>query len=164
MRRAIEEAQATKGFIAETLPKAMQGVPDPKLLDELRSASGDASRALDDFAGWLTRDLLPRARGDFALGRDRLMETLRRGEGVDVTPELLVSLGERELKDARRRLDEATRAATGKSGAEVSRAARGGSRQARGALDLGAAAAGERGRVRAHAAPVDARPSRSGPR
>jgi uncharacterized protein (DUF885 family) len=119
VRRAIEEAQSTKGFIAETLPKAMQGVPDPKLLDELRNASGDASRALDDFAGWLARDLQPRARGDLAYGRDRLMETLRRGEGVDVTPELLVQLGERELKDARRRLDEATRAATGKSGTEV---------------------------------------------
>ncbi len=119
VRRAIEEAQATKGFIAETLPKAMQGVDNPKLLDELRNASGDASRALDAFAAWLTRDLQPRARGEFALGRDRLMETLRRGEGVDVTPELLVALGEREVKEARRRLDEATRAATGKSGAEV---------------------------------------------
>jgi uncharacterized protein (DUF885 family) len=119
VRRAIEEAQATKGFIAETLPKAMQGVPDPKLLDDLRNASGDASRALDQFSDWLTRDLLPRAHGDYALGRDRLMETLRRGEGVDVTPELLVALGERELKEARRRLDDATRAAAGKSGADV---------------------------------------------
>jgi uncharacterized protein (DUF885 family) len=121
VRRAIEEAQSAKGFIAETLPKAMQGVESPKLLEELRNASGNASRALDDFASWLTRDLLPRAHGDYALGRDRLMELLRRGEGVDVTPELLVSLGERELKDARRRLDEAARAATGKSGADVSK-------------------------------------------
>ncbi len=116
VRRAIEEAQAAKSFIAETLPKAMQGVPDPKLLDELRNASGDASRALDDFATWLSRDLLPRARGDFAWGRDRLMESLRRREGVDVTPELLVSLGERDLKDAKRRLDEATRALVPKGG------------------------------------------------
>ena len=122
VRRAIESAQSTKGFIAEVLPKAMQGVPDPRLLDDLRNASGNASRALDDFASYLTRDLLPRAHGDFALGRDRLMELLRRGEGVDVTPELLVSLGERDLKDARRRLDDATRAATGgKSGVDVSK-------------------------------------------
>jgi uncharacterized protein (DUF885 family) len=119
VRRAIEEAQSAKAFIAEVLPKAMQGVPDPVQLDGLRNAAGDASRALDQFADWLTRDLLPRAHGDYALGRDRLMETLRRGEGIDVTPELLVALGERELKDARRRLDDATRAATGKSGADV---------------------------------------------
>jgi uncharacterized protein (DUF885 family) len=119
VRRAIELAQSTKGFIAETLPKAMQGAPDPKLLEELRSASGDASRALDDFANWLQRDLLPRARGDFAWGRDRLMESLRRGEGVDVTPELLVSLGEREIKEARRRLEDATRAVVPKSGGDI---------------------------------------------
>ena len=119
VRRAIEEAQSAKAFIAETLPRAMQDVPDPKQLDDLRNASGDASRALDQYAEWLSRDLLPRAHGDYALGRDRLMETLRRGEGVDVTPELLVSLGERELKDARRRLDDATRAATGKSGGDI---------------------------------------------
>jgi uncharacterized protein (DUF885 family) len=122
VRRAIEQAQAAKGFLAETLPRALQGVPDPKPLDELRVAAGDASRALDDFANWLQRDLLPRSRGDFAYGRDRLMEMLRRGEGVDVTPELLVSLGEREIKEARRRLDELARAlGGGRPGADVSR-------------------------------------------
>jgi uncharacterized protein (DUF885 family) len=113
VRHAIEEAQAARSFIAETLPKALQGVPDPKLLEELRAAAVDASRALDDFAGWLQRDLLPRARGDYVLGRDRFMELLRLSEGVDVTPELLVALGERELKDARRRVDEAARQLAG---------------------------------------------------
>jgi uncharacterized protein (DUF885 family) len=113
VRHAIEEAQGARGFIAETLPKAMQGVPDPKLLDELRAAAVDASHALDDFAGWLQLYLLPRARGDYALGRDRFMQLLRLSAGVDVTPELLVSLGERELKDARRRVDEAARLLSG---------------------------------------------------
>jgi uncharacterized protein (DUF885 family) len=113
VRHAIEEAQGARSFIAEMLPKAMQGVPDPKLLEELRAATIDASRALDDFAAWLQRDLLPRARGDFALGRDRFMELLRLSEGVDVTPELLVSLGERELRDARRRVDDAAKLLSG---------------------------------------------------
>jgi uncharacterized protein (DUF885 family) len=113
VRRAVDQLAATKGFVLETLPKAMQGVPDPKLLDELRAASGDAAHALDDFGAWLTRDLLPRARGDYALGRERLMELLRRSEGVDVTPELLVALGERELKESRKRYDEAARAIAG---------------------------------------------------
>ncbi|MDB4965264.1 MAG: hypothetical protein JWN44_953 [Myxococcales bacterium] len=119
IRRAAEEAQSAKGFLADTLPKAMQAVPDPKLLEELRAAIVDATRALDDFAAWLVRDLAPRARGEFALGRERLMELLRRGQGVDVTPELLVALGEREIKDARRRLDEATRVLGGGRAAGV---------------------------------------------
>ncbi len=108
-----------------------------------------------------TRDLLPRAHGDFALGRDRLMELLRRGEGVDVTPELLVALGERELKDARRRLDEAHARGDGQIGR----------RRRRKLLEedhgkpeelLTSAQADARGRrrVRAHAAPVVA--ARSG--
>src|SRR5581483_11099459 len=73
VRRAIELALAAKGFIAETLPKAMQPA-DAKVADDFRAAAGDASRALDDFAGWLQRDLLPRAHGDFALGRERFLE------------------------------------------------------------------------------------------
>jgi uncharacterized protein (DUF885 family) len=112
IRHAIEEAQGARSFIAETLPKAMQGVPDPKLLEELRAATVDAARALDDFASWLQHDLQPRARGDFALGREHLMQLLRLSEGVDVTPELLLSLGERELKDARRRVDDDARQLT----------------------------------------------------
>jgi uncharacterized protein (DUF885 family) len=123
VRRAVDELQSARGFIAETLPRAMQGVPDPKPLEELRQASGDAARALDDFANWLNHDLLPRAHGELALGREHLMELLRRGEGVDVTPELLVALGERELKEARKRYDEAARAISGgRAGVDVGKA------------------------------------------
>ncbi|HEX4457332.1 MAG TPA: DUF885 family protein [Polyangia bacterium] len=112
IRRAVDEAQSAKGFIAETLPRALQNVSDPKgkLTEELRAASGDASRALDDFAGWLQHDLLPRAHGEPALGRDRLLELLRRSEAIDTTPEQLVAIGERELKDARHRYDDAAHA------------------------------------------------------
>lgn len=113
IRRAADEAQSAASFVAETLPRALQNEPQPKLLEELRAASGDAARALDEFAGWLQHDLLPHAHGESALGRDRLMELLRRSEAVEIAPELLVALGERELKDARRRYDEAARALAG---------------------------------------------------
>src|SRR5437764_1258165 len=71
VRRAAEVAQGMKGFLAETLPKAVRAVPDAKLLDDFRQADGDAARALDDFETWLQRDLLPRSRGEPALGRER---------------------------------------------------------------------------------------------
>ena len=120
IRRAVDEAQSAKSFIAETLPRALQNVPDPKakLTEELRAASGDASRALDDFAGWLQHDLLPRAHGEPALGRDRLLELLRRSEAIDTTPEQLVTIGERELKDARHRYDDAVRMLAGNRAAQ----------------------------------------------
>jgi uncharacterized protein (DUF885 family) len=119
VRKAIELGQGQKGFLAETLPKAVQ-LADAKLMDDFRAADGDATRALDDFVAWLQKDLLPRAHGDFALGRDRFVEKLRLVEGVQVAPELLVALGERELKEARRRYDDAARQlAAGRPGVDV---------------------------------------------
>jgi uncharacterized protein (DUF885 family) len=119
VRKAIELGSAAKGFLAETLPKAVQPA-DVKSAENFRAADGDATRALDDFVGWLSRDLLPRAHGDFALGRERLLEKLKLAEGLEgVTPEQLVALGERELKEARRRYDEAARqVAAGRAGAD----------------------------------------------
>jgi uncharacterized protein (DUF885 family) len=108
VRRAVEAGQSLKAFLAETLPRVVQ-LADAKLMDDFRAADGDAARALDDFLAWLQRDLLPRARGDFAFGRERLLEKLRLVEGVQASPELLVALGERELKEARRRYDDAAK-------------------------------------------------------
>jgi uncharacterized protein (DUF885 family) len=108
IKRAAELAQSEKAFVAETLPKAVQ-VNDAKLMDDFHSAAGDASRALDDFSTWLSKDLLPRARGEFALGRERLADKLRLVEGVEAPAELLVALGERELRDAKKRHDDAVK-------------------------------------------------------
>jgi uncharacterized protein (DUF885 family) len=108
VKKAIELAQSQNAFISETLPKAVQ-VNDAKLMDDFRGATGDASRALDDYIGWLQKDLLPRARGEFALGRERLADKLRLVEGIEAPAELLVALGERELRDARKRFDDAAK-------------------------------------------------------
>src|SRR5262249_30672971 len=106
--KAVELAQGARSFIAETLPKAVQ-LSDAKLMDDFHAAANDAARAFDDLVAWLQRDLQPRARGEFALGRERFLERLRLVEGIGVAPELLVTLGERELREARRRYDEAAR-------------------------------------------------------
>ncbi len=123
VRKAVELAQSARSFLVETLPKAVQ-LSDPKLMDDFRAANGDASRALDDFAGWLQKDLQPRARGEFALGRDRFMERLRLSEALDpeVTAEQLLALGERELKESRRRYDDAVKQLqVGKPAVDVSK-------------------------------------------
>ena len=112
VRKAIELGQGARSYFAETLPKALQ-LRDPKLMEDFRAAEGDATRALDDFVGWLNKDLLPRAKGDPALGRDRLVELWRLRFGITRTPEELVALAERELKDSRHRYDEAQKALTG---------------------------------------------------
>jgi uncharacterized protein (DUF885 family) len=108
VKKSIEMAQSMKLFVSETLPQAVQ-VNDAKLMDDFRSATGDASRALDDFIAWLQKDLQPRARGEFALGRERLADKLRLVEGIEAPPELLVALGERELRDAKKKYDDAAK-------------------------------------------------------
>jgi uncharacterized protein (DUF885 family) len=111
VRKAAELAGSLKVLISETLPRWVQ-VNDAKQMDDFRSASGDASRALDDFIAWLQKDLLPRARGDFALGRERLADKLRLTEGIEAPPELLVALGERELRNSKKRWDDAAKQVT----------------------------------------------------
>jgi len=105
VKRAAELTASLRSFVGETLPRALQPA-DAKLLDELRAAEGDASRALDDFGSWLTRDLLPRARGTEALGAARFAERLRTSEGVTIAPEQLAVAFERALRESRRRHDD----------------------------------------------------------
>ncbi len=109
VRRAIDVAQSEKGFVVDQLPKIVQSLGEGKSTDEFRAASGDAARAIDDFVAFLQKDLLPRAHGDLALGRDRFMQKLEASEGLTFSPEALMAIGERETKDSRRRIDELTK-------------------------------------------------------
>lgn len=108
-RRAVELLQATQSFIADILPKVITPVSEGKPLEDFRAASADASRALEDFAAWLTRELQPRARGELALGRERYLQKLRLHTGIESPPEQLLFLADAELRDSKRRLDEATK-------------------------------------------------------
>jgi uncharacterized protein (DUF885 family) len=121
-RRAIELAQGTRGFLADTLPKAVSALGDDKLLADFRAPHADALRALDDFIAWMQKDLLPRSRGELPLGRDRLLERLRVTEAIDLPLDQLQAAAERDLKASRQRTDELARAvAPGKTAQEAAR-------------------------------------------
>jgi uncharacterized protein (DUF885 family) len=119
-RKAIDLLGGARTFVAETLPKAVSAVGDERLQAEFKVAQGDALRALDDFAAWMQRDLLPRSKGELALGPQRLAEWLRAAELVDVPLDRLLAVGERELKQLRARWEEAARE-LGKPPLEVAR-------------------------------------------
>ncbi len=116
VRRAIENAQALRAFLGDSLPRLAQAVPDARLLDDSRAASGDAGRALDEFVGWLQRDFLPRAHGELSLGPVRYWERLRLAEAMPGSIELLVPRVEAALRDTTHRLDEAGRAVLSAAG------------------------------------------------
>lgn len=108
-RRAIELAQMTRDFLATLLPRVVRGVGDPKLQEEFQHNSEEARRALEEFTGWLGRDLLPRCRGDGTLSRERLLARLRTLELLDVPLETVQAAAEREFWEVRRGLDEVAR-------------------------------------------------------
>ena len=109
-RRAVDGAQALRAFVAEALPKLVQGVPDARAVEDARAAIGDATRALDEFAGWLQRDFLPRAHGELSLGPARRRSHQRAAEAVPGSIDVLIPRVDAALRDADRRVDEAARA------------------------------------------------------
>jgi uncharacterized protein (DUF885 family) len=111
VRRAIDAAQALRAFLTDSLPRLVWAVPDARAVDDARAAIADANRALDEFAGWLQRDFQPRAHGDLALGPQRWWDRLRLGEAMPGSIEVLVPRVEAAVREAERRVDDATRAA-----------------------------------------------------
>ncbi len=121
-RKAIEILQGMRGFVAETLPSVVAAVGDDKVSAEFRFAQADALRSLDDALGWMQRDLLPRSKGEFALGRERFLERLRVSDGIELPPEQLLALAEKDMRSLHRRYEETARQiAPGKAPADAPR-------------------------------------------
>lgn len=109
-RRAQDLGAMTRTFLQTLLPRLMRGVADPKLVDEFNRDHEEAKRALDDFLGWLGRDLLPRSRGEWALGQARLTARLQAAELLDVPLSQVQEAAQADLRATRARLDEVARA------------------------------------------------------
>ncbi len=117
-RRALEVTQQTRDFVATVLPRLLVGLRDPKQSEEVTRLREEAQRALDDYATFLSRDLLPRSKGDWAMSRERLMQRLRALELLDVPLETVLAVAEdqhertkQQAEDLARELSEYTSAA-----------------------------------------------------
>lgn len=108
-RKAIDVTQQTRDFVATVLPRLLVGLRDPKQSDEVARLREDAQRALDDYAAFLTRDLLPRSKGDWALSRERLMQRLRALELLDVPLETVLSVAEAEHQRTKQQAEDLAR-------------------------------------------------------
>lgn len=118
---AIEGAKGGASFL--------HGLPDhPKIKESvsdvvaLRSAIDKARIAVNDFASFLERDLLPRSRGDYAVGEDHYNLLLKKKHFLDHNAQTLLSLGEELFVKTKRELTElAGDLAPGKNLEEVAR-------------------------------------------
>jgi uncharacterized protein (DUF885 family) len=94
----LETLRGTLRFVEDDLPRAFTEVDDLHVLGDLADASTEASHALRAYVEDLERELGPRSRGSFRLGRERFEEKLRLEEGVTLSSEKLLEIVMRELR------------------------------------------------------------------
>jgi uncharacterized protein (DUF885 family) len=71
---ALESAQQGVGLVAGFVPMLAQATPD--LQAEVNAAAQTAAAALQEYAAWLEKEVLPQAQGDFAVGKELFDEIL----------------------------------------------------------------------------------------
>jgi uncharacterized protein (DUF885 family) len=84
------------GFLETIVSAASSEGADPALVTRLEAATRAANTALEEHAAWLRDDVLPRATGDWVLGRDRLEELIRLRE-LEADGDEILAVGEELL-------------------------------------------------------------------
>ena len=93
----IETMRGALKFIDEDLPRAFSSVDDLHLLGDLADAQQEASQAVGSYIEYLDKEVGPKARATFRLGRDKFEQKLRLEEGINIPVDRLLAIAEREL-------------------------------------------------------------------
>ncbi|HJR60754.1 MAG TPA: DUF885 domain-containing protein [Vicinamibacterales bacterium] len=96
----LESMRGTQRFIDDDLPRAFSRLDDLHILGDLADASIEASAALGGYIEYLEKDLAPRSKGSFRLGRERFEQKLRLDEGLTLDVDRLLAIATRELRAA----------------------------------------------------------------
>jgi len=94
----LETFRGALKFIESDLPRAFSTLDDMHLLGDLADASTEAAQAVGGYIEYLEKDVAPRARGSFRLGRERFEQKLRLDEGITLDADRLLAIGMRELR------------------------------------------------------------------
>lgn len=105
---ALRDARGTVTYLRADLPKALeaQGFAqvDADEREAFTAAREEAAGHLEAFATWLEKDLLPRADGDFRLGRERFEKKLALEEHVTLSADTLRDINERVIREYKARV------------------------------------------------------------
>lgn len=119
---AIEGAKGSVDFL-DSLPNHPKVRTAAIDLNSLRVAIDEAKSAFRDFAAFLERDLLPRSRGEYAIGREHFNLLLRKKHFLEHDAQSLLAWGEDLFATTKHRLTGlAGEIAPGKSIEEIARA------------------------------------------
>ncbi len=89
---ALEQARQAPGLFLGLLP-AMAAEAAPDLAPELTAAGQEAAKAVEAYAEFLEKEVLPHCTGDFAVGREYFDELLRQRHMVDYDADQLLATG-----------------------------------------------------------------------
>ncbi|MGD9675543.1 MAG: DUF885 domain-containing protein [Candidatus Bipolaricaulia bacterium] len=104
---AIESSAQGRGLFTLLVPALALRVP--WLFPRILVAARRAARALDEYARFLQTDVAPRAKGDYAVGKDVFEEMLRDQHLLDVSADELLATGRRLFDETQRSMDELAR-------------------------------------------------------
>ncbi len=100
---AIRDARGTVAWLRTDLPRALnaQGFAKVPLSERaaFTASREETARQLEAFAVWLERELLPKADGDFRLGRERFEKKLALEEHVTLSADALRDINERAIRE-----------------------------------------------------------------
>ncbi len=95
---AIQNARGAAEFLKKDLIEALADLKDETLRATFLQSNRRAATALTDYAGWLEKEKLPKAIGEFAIGEEKYQRFMAETELVDLPPAKLLELGLAELK------------------------------------------------------------------
>jgi uncharacterized protein (DUF885 family) len=93
-------AKGSVGFFQADLPAWAKEAAgnDSKLLAEFEAANKLVIEAFTSAAKWLEDDMLPRSKGNYAIGRETFLKKLEAEEMLDIPLDKLLAIGEANLK------------------------------------------------------------------
>jgi uncharacterized protein (DUF885 family) len=97
LKVGLESLRGTLRFINYDLPRAFGDLGDLHLLGDLADASTEAGTTISSLIEYVEKDLAPRSKGSFRLGRQKFEQKFRLDEGITVDADRLLSIALREL-------------------------------------------------------------------
>ena len=97
LKVALETWRGTLKFIEQDLPRAFSKLDDLHILGDLADTSTEAATAIGGYIRYLEEELAPRAKASFRLGQEKFERKLKLEEGIDVSPDRLLTIALREL-------------------------------------------------------------------
>ncbi len=85
-------------YFKDSLPKFIQKSNNPLILDQFNKVNTIAIESMVKFNEKLRNYFLPKSHTNFALGKDKFLELLKKQENIDIDFDKLLEIGEKDLE------------------------------------------------------------------